>query len=59
MTANELFKHYQGMTYEEREKFLSTFKQLYDAHHLASKPMNLGTRSRLREQLDKEQYLND
>jgi hypothetical protein len=48
LTANQLFKQYMSMDYEEREKFLTTFKQLYDAHLLASKPPSVESRSRLR-----------
>lgn len=59
LTANELFKHYQGMTHEERDKFLSIFKQLYDAQQIASKPMSLENRAALREKQDREEKLND
>ena len=48
MTANELCKLYMGMTFEERDKFSSIFKQLYDSQVLASKPMSLENRSRLK-----------
>ena len=59
MIANELFKQYMGMTHEEREKFLSIFKQLYDAHHLASAPMSLESRAAIREKQEREEKLND
>jgi hypothetical protein len=48
LTANQLFKQYMSMDYEEREKFLATFKQLYDSSVLASKPMSIENRSRLK-----------
>ena len=48
LTANQLFKQYMSMDYEEREKFLATFKQLYDSSLLASKPMSVENRSRLK-----------
>jgi hypothetical protein len=48
LTANQLFKQYMSMDYEEREKFLTTFKQLYDASLLASKPPTVESRSRLK-----------
>ena len=59
MIANELFKQYMAMTHEEREKFLTIFKQLYDAQQLSSKPMSMDNRARLKEQKEREDYLND
>ena len=53
LTANELCKLYMGMTFEERNKFSSIFKQLYDAQVLASKPMTMENRSRLKK-MDEE-----
>ena len=59
MTANELFKQYMGMTFEEREQFLSIFKQLYDANALASKPMSMENRSQIKEKKEREENSND
>ena len=59
MIANELFKQYMGMTHEEREKFLTIFKQLYDAQQIASKPMSFENRAALREKQEREEKLND
>jgi hypothetical protein len=59
MTANELFKHYMGMNFEEREKFISVFKQLYDAQQIASKPMSAENRAAIKEKQEREERLND
>ena len=36
LTANQLFKQYMSMSYEDRQQFLSIFKQLYDADQLGN-----------------------
>jgi len=50
LTANQLFKQYMSMSYEDRQQFLTIFKQLYDAQQLGSKPMSLENRSRLKKE---------
>ena len=50
LTANQLFKQYMSMSYEDRQQFLEIFKQLYDAQQLGSKPMSLENRSRLKKE---------
>lgn len=59
MTANELFRQYMGMTHEERERFVTIFKQLYDAQQLSSKPMSLENRAQLKEKQEREEKIND
>lgn len=36
LTANELFRQYMAMSYEDRQQFLTMFKQLYDAQKLGT-----------------------
>ena len=48
LTANQLFKQYMSMSYEDRQQFLEIFKQLYDAQQLGSKPIE--NRSRLKKE---------
>lgn len=48
LTANQLFRQYMAMSYEDRQQFLTIFKQLYDADQLGSKPMSLENRARLK-----------
>ncbi len=55
MTANELFRLFNQMTYEEREQFIMVFTK----YCKTIKPASLLTRNALRETLDKEEYLND
>jgi hypothetical protein len=55
MTANELFRLFNQMTYEEREQFIMVFTKYCQS----SKPSSLLSRNALRETLDKEEYLND
>ena len=59
MTASELFRQYMGMNFEEREKFISVFKQLYDAQQIASKPMSAKNRAAIKEKQEREEKLND
>jgi hypothetical protein len=46
--STELISYFMAMPFEERERFLNVFKQLYDASHLASKPMSQVNRARLK-----------
>ena len=47
-TSTELVTYFMGMSFEERERFIQVFKQLYDASMLASKPMSQENRARLK-----------
>jgi hypothetical protein len=41
LTANQLFRQYMSMSYEDRQQFLTMFKQLYDAGQLGNTFMPL------------------
>jgi hypothetical protein len=47
--TTELISYFMEMPFEERERFLTVFKQLYDSNQLASKPMSQTNRARLKE----------
>jgi hypothetical protein len=46
--STELISYFMAMPFEERERFIQVFKQIYDASMLASKPMSQETRARLK-----------
>jgi len=46
--STELISYFMAMPFKERERFITVFKQLYDASMLASKPMSRETRARLK-----------
>jgi hypothetical protein len=50
--STELISYFMAMPFEERERFIQVFKQLYDASMLSSKPMSRETRARLKEEND-------
>jgi hypothetical protein len=50
--STELISYFMAMPFEERERFIVVFKQLYDASILASKPMSQANRARLKESND-------
>jgi len=50
--STELISYFMAMPFEERERFIQVFKQIYDASMLASKPMSQENRARLREEND-------
>ena len=46
--STELISYFMAMPFEERERFIRVFKQLYDASQVASKPMSQANRDRLK-----------
>jgi hypothetical protein len=50
--STELISYFMAMPFEERERFVKVFKQIYDASQVASKPMSQESRDRLKEAND-------
>lgn len=46
LTANQLFRQYMSMSYEDRQQFIAMFKQTYDTNKML-------------EQLKREEETND